>query len=118
VAWFLGKIIENIVFRSINYVIEESGYGQNASNTGMLLFPFGNLSHTSILYYTTLCAEVEYIISKKMMTITLTIFGATNTFASLNIGIIVSVLLLTCYARETRNTEIWKKNIQKKEVII
>ena len=43
VAWFLGKIIENIVFRSINFVIEESGYGQNVTNTGMLLFPFGNL---------------------------------------------------------------------------
>jgi hypothetical protein len=27
---------------------------------GMLLFPFGNLSHTSILYYILLYAELEY----------------------------------------------------------
>jgi len=29
-------------------------------NPGMLLFPFGNLSHTSILYYSILYAEVKY----------------------------------------------------------
>jgi|GEM_PF-2028707 hypothetical protein len=32
---------------------------------GMLLFPFGNLSHTSILYYVELCAKVEYDFSKE-----------------------------------------------------
>ena len=30
----------------------------------MFLFPFGNLSHTSILYYMQLCAKVEYNFSK------------------------------------------------------
>ena len=32
--------------------------------SGTLLFPFGNLSHTSILYYAILYAEVEYNIFK------------------------------------------------------
>jgi hypothetical protein len=31
---------------------------------GMLLFPFGNLSHTSILYYTILYVEVKYNVFK------------------------------------------------------
>ena len=32
----------------------------NSIDPDMLLFPFGNLSHTSILYYNIIYAEVKY----------------------------------------------------------
>jgi hypothetical protein len=63
-------VIGNIVLEELISVIEESIDSQ--SRPGMLSFPFGNLSHTSILYYTILYVEVKYNVLK-MMTVTLAI---------------------------------------------
>jgi hypothetical protein len=60
VAWFLCRIIENMIFRSINFCNRGIRSLKNASNVGMLLFPFGNLSHTSILYYDVLFVIKEF----------------------------------------------------------
>jgi hypothetical protein len=46
-------IMGNKIFGSINFSNRGINLG-NPKNPGMLLFPFGNLSHTSILYYTVL----------------------------------------------------------------
>jgi hypothetical protein len=54
-------VTESIIFRSINFC--NRGINRSHEVTydgGMLLFPFGNLSHTSILYYTTLYAVAVY----------------------------------------------------------
>jgi hypothetical protein len=48
-----GVIMENMKFRNINFCNRGIKRWQNMSiqSPGMLLFPLGNLSHTSILYY-------------------------------------------------------------------
>jgi hypothetical protein len=54
-------IIKSIILRSINFC--NRGINRSHEVTydgGMLLFPFGNLSHTSILYYTMLYAIAVY----------------------------------------------------------
>jgi hypothetical protein len=43
--------MENMIFRSINFVIEESIWEIQRNNPGMLLILFGSLSHASILDY-------------------------------------------------------------------
>jgi hypothetical protein len=53
--------MESIIFRSTNFC--NRGINRSHEVTydgGMLLFPFGNLSHTSILYYTILYAITVY----------------------------------------------------------
>ena len=60
-SWYLYRIMQNMIFRSINFC----NRGINRSHEsnccgGMLSFPFGNLSHTSILYYILVYVKLEY----------------------------------------------------------
>ena len=54
-------VTESITFRSINFCNRGINRSHEVTYDGdMLLFPFANLSHNSILYYTTLYAITVY----------------------------------------------------------
>jgi hypothetical protein len=58
-----------MIFRSINFYNRGIKRWQNINLNipGTLLFPFGNLSRTSILYYMSLYIEVEYNFKDRIM---------------------------------------------------